>query len=261
MRSRWVHAASSLAVLLAFEAANGAGDPAAPMAIVRQADAHRGLGAPYKFLADIKSAPAAPSDRRRPSRPRQSATVVEVHSADRTRQLIFVQAPTRGDVMLKAEDTVWLRPRRLHRLTRIPPDLRMFGGVSIADVVAVDLAGSYRARLRVPECNGEGQHVLDLEANDTRPRYARATYSVDCATRLPARLDFLAASGQVLKRIIYRKFASILGRHIATTLVVEDRVFGDVSTIAMSGFEWLGEIDDSMFTPEYLLAVPVLTGD
>jgi hypothetical protein len=231
----------------------------APEAIIRRADRSRGLGTPYRFLAHIYGDDATAGERRSNSRSAND-TVVEIRSDGFAKQLIVVLEPSRGDVLLKAEDTIWLRPRRLHRLTRIPPDLRIFNGAATADVTTVDLLKTYAVTGHRETCPGDGEYVLDLVASHDGVRYPRACYRVTCEA-VPRRIDFMAASGKVLKTIEYADFADVLGARIATRLVIEDHIFHDVSIVAMSAFARLDPDDVALFSPDYLLAMPDQTTD
>jgi hypothetical protein len=226
----------------------------APETIIRQADRSRGLTTPYRFIAHIhaegtRGNPASAS--REPS----NGSVVEVRSDGFAKQLIRVLQPTRGDVLLKADDTIWLRPRKLHRLTRIPPELRVFSGAATADVTAVDLLKTYTVTTPPDECPPAGEYVFDLVAARAAVRYPRARYRVTCES-LPRRLEFMTMSGKVLKAIDYAEFADVFGARIATRLVIEDLVVRDVSIMDMSEFALLNPEDVAAFSPDYLLSLP-----
>jgi hypothetical protein len=220
-----------------------------PREIVRRADRQRGVDSPYRFRARITSK-AADGGRDEEA----SSTVVEVRANGFARQVVFVLEPIAGDVMLVTPDMLWLRPRRLHRLTRIPPDLRLFGGASISDVTSVDVLGSYTATLR-PVTDDTDEYVVDLEAA-AGTRYPRAVYRVGCDDFRPLALDFLAASGRPLKSVRYADFAPVLGRTIPTRLVVVDHVYHDTTTIVLSDFQPVPTAEAAAYGPEYLLALP-----
>jgi hypothetical protein len=230
----------------------------APETIIRRADRARGLGTPYRFIARIHGDAAAGGDRRRDARPADD-TVVEIRSDGFAKQLIVVLRPHPGDVLLKSDDMIWLRPRRLHRLTRIPPDLRIFNGAATADVTAVDLLKTYAVAGQRATCP-DGEYVLDLVAALDGVRYPRATYWVTCEA-VPRRIDFMTASGKVLKTVEYADFADVLGARIATRLVIADHVFHDVAIVAMSAFARLEPDEVAAFSPDYLLAMPDPTVD
>jgi hypothetical protein len=243
--------------------ASVSGDAADAAAIVRAADAYRGLARPYRFLARIGKRGVE-----RAGEPRDQAAagtaspaaagdvLAEVRSDGFTRQLVFVLAPTRGDVILRSGDVTWLRPRRLHRLTRLPADLRMFNGAAISDVTSVDVLRGYDAVLRAPTCSDDGRYVLELDAGARQTRYPRALYEVECATLRPYRIQFMSRSGAVLKTVTYTRFAPVLGATIATRLAIEDRIFRDVTMVDMSAFEALAARDSEAFTPSGVLALP-----
>jgi hypothetical protein len=218
--------------------------------IVRRADRQRGIDSPYRFRARIGSRAAEGGNDEE-----GASTVVEVRANGFAQQIVFVLQPIAGDVMLVTPDILWLRPRRLHRLTRIPPDLRLFGGASVSDVTSVDVLGSYGATLR-PIADETGDYVVDLEAAARGTRYPRALYRIRREDFQPLELDFLAASGRPLKSVRYEDFAPVLGRTIPTRLVVEDYVYRDTTTIVLSDFRPVARSEAAAYGPEYLLALP-----
>jgi len=221
-----------------------------PREIVRRADRQRGIDSPYRFRARIASRAAE-----RGNDEEAVSSVVEVRANGFAQQVVFVLEPIPGDVMLVTPDTLWLRPRRLHRLTRIPPDLRLFGGASISDVTSVDVLGSYGATLRAT-ADDTDEYVVDLEATAGGTRYPRAVYRIGRDDFRPLELDFLAASGRSLKSVRYEDFAPVLSRTIPTRLIVEDHVYHDTTTIVLSDFQPVASAEAAAYGPEYLLALP-----
>lgn len=221
--------------------------------ILRAAERQRGLPNAHVFRARILPQDTNDDGSGRPSP--ASATVVEVRSNGFAQQLVFVLEPNHGDVMLSTPDVVWLRPRRLHRLARLPPDLRMFNAASIADVTSVDLVGTYVGALEGEDDESPEEYRIRLTATREGVRYPRALYAVRREDLRPAQIDFMAASGKVLKTLVYGEFESVLGRTIPTQLVIRDHVFRDTSIVRMSDFRMLSPVDPAMFTPDYLLTI------
>jgi hypothetical protein len=219
--------------------------------VVRRADAFRGLGGVSRFIARVSAANDGGEAGAAPP------TVVEVRANGFAAQLVVVLEPNRGDVLLATPDVVWLRPRRLHRLTRIPPELRMFDGASIADVTAVDLLASYTARFAEPPLGDDAGIVVELRASNDGVRYPRAIYRLDARCR-PARIDFMTANATTLKTLTYAAFTVVASRSVASTLVVDDRVHHDRTIVTLSDFERLPDGDPASFTPEAVLAMPDL---
>ena len=223
--------------------------------IVRRADRQRGLDGAHAFLARIvpeREGDGTASDSVGATR----GMLVEVRSNGFEQQLVFVIEPNRGDVMLATPEVVWLRPRRLHRLTRVPPDLRMFNGASVSDVTSIDVLGSYTATLDPTASIEPDELRLALVATKERMRYPRASYVVRRSDFRPLRIDFMTANGKVLKTLVYESFAAVLGRTVPTRLLVRDHVRNDGTVVVLSEFRHLSEVDPSMFLPDYLLSLP-----
>ena len=224
-----------------------------PREILRLADQFRGFGRPYRFVAAVVSRPLA-DGRDSKYRARGGTTVVEVRSDGFAKQLVLVREPKRGDALLKVGDQVWLRPRQLHRLTRIPPELRVFGGAALSDVVAVDLASTYEPTVREGSCDTTADFVLELATTAPHVRYPRAEYRLDCRTYEPRQIDFMTEGRRVLKTVRYDKFEQVLGARVGTEVTVEDHIFGDASSVRMSEFAFLDATEPD-YTPGYLLSI------
>ena len=223
--------------------------------IVQRADRLRGLATAYRFRARITSRGSERASEASESAEQAPAMLVEVWANGYAQQLVLVLEPTRGDAMLVTPDVVWLRPRRLHRLTRIPPDLRLFNGASVSDVTSVDVLGSYDATLRPGTDEDESEYVVDLMANTPGMRYPRASYRIRREDFHPVSIEFMAASGKPLKSIRYENFEIILGQTLPTKLIVEDHVYQDSATVVLSDFQTLPRVDPAMFAPDYLLSL------
>jgi hypothetical protein len=245
--------AAVLIVMTTVRSGSAVADQPAARVVVQHADRQRGLATAYSFRARISSRASDLASEPSEGAGEAAAMLVEVWSNGFAQQLVLVLEPTRGDTMLVTPDIVWLRPRRLHRLTRIPPDLRLFNGASVSDVTSVDVLGSYDATLRSGAL--EGEYIVDLVANKQGVRYPRAAYRIRKQDFRPLSIDFMAASGKPLKSIRYEDFETILGRTIPTRLIVEDHVYRDSATVVLSDFQTLSHVDPAMFTPDYLLSL------
>jgi len=142
----------------------------------------------------------------------------------------------------------------------------MFSAASVGDVTAIDLAGTYAATLAdagsatVADTADDAvdatqaSYRLDLTARRD-VRYPRASYTIARDDFRPLRIDFMAASGKVLKTVTYGAFARVFDRVIPTEVVVRDQVHGDGSIVRLSDFRELSPVDPAMFTPDYLLTL------
>jgi hypothetical protein len=181
--------------------------------------------------------------------------MIEVRTDGRAGQLITVLEPTRGDRILRRDGEMWLRPRNLHRLTRLPPELRLFGGAAISDVAAVDLLHDYEGRARPESCQGSADYVLDLVPRGRGGRYAKGVLVVECGRWAPRRLELMTRSGKTLKVIAYADVMPVLDGEIATRLEIEDAVTRDASTVRLFDFAYLTPGETRSLTPEYLLSM------
>ena len=144
--------------------------------------------------------------------------------------LIHFILPARdaGKLMLRNGDDLWFYDPTTKASVRLSPQQRLMGQASNGDVVTVNLAKDYSARLLAEEEVQDGDrknrkaYKLGLTATAPSATYATVEYWLDAENHRPIKGRFFAESGRLLKTVYYRRYQSQLGRERPTETVIID---------------------------------------
>ncbi|HNU10168.1 MAG TPA: outer membrane lipoprotein-sorting protein [Rubrivivax sp.] len=133
-----------------------------------------------------------------------------------------------GKLMLRNGDDLWFYDPSTKASIRLSPQQRLMGQASNGDVVTVNLARDYAAKLLAEEMvvNGERKErrsfKLGLIASAPSATYASIEYWVDAENKRPIKGLFYAESGHLLKTVFYRRYQAQLGEDRPTEMVIID---------------------------------------
>jgi len=174
--------------------------------------------------------------------------------------LVRFTAPARdtGKLMLKNGQDLWFFDPSTKASVRLSPQQRLMGQASNGDVVTVNLARDYQARLEAEEEIQDGErktrraYRLELDAATGDATYSRIELWVGTGNNWPIKGRFFADSGRLLKTVYYRRFATQLGSERPTELVIIDGLNpASVTLMRLSDYA-AKDIPDSWFQREYL---------
>ena len=141
----------------------------------------------------------------------------------------FVQpARDAGKLMLRQGDDLWFYDPASKASVRLSPQQRLMGQASNGDVLTVNLAKDYSAKLMANEDVIDGErrsrasHKLGLSASAPAASYATIEFWLDAENNRPIKGKFFAESGRLLKTVYYRRYQSQLGRDRPTETVIID---------------------------------------
>lgn len=256
---------SKLAVTLILLATTvAAADPATsptPEAIVEAADRARNPQQAFRMtLALVDYEHARVRDR----------VVLAVHAkldkgSGQFRNVIRYVEPPRdaGKLVLLDASKMWFYDPGSKTSVRISAQQRLTGQASNGDVLTVNLARDYRAKLVGEETLKDADRTehrawhLDLTAATGDAIYRRLEYWVEVGTFRPVKAKFYSDSGRVLKIAYYRKFAEVLGSVRPTETVIIDAVDANLlTTVTATDFEER-DIPDAWFQRDYLPRIVV----
>lgn len=158
-------------------------------------------------------------------------------SYSRTRQqggqfatLVRFVLPARdaGKLMLKNGNDLWFYDPTSKASVRLSPQQRLLGQASNGDVMTVNLAKDYAAKLLGDEDIIDGErrtrkaHKLALTAAVPDVTYASIEMWVDAENNRPLKARFYAESTRLLKTVYYRRFQLQLGAERPTETVIID---------------------------------------
>ncbi len=179
------------------------------------------------------------------------------------RNLVRYLEPPRdlGKAVLMNGTTMWFYDPASKSSVRISPQQRLVGQASEGDVVTVNLARDYAAKL---VGSVEGETLLDA---DRKPRkcwhlellptndgaiYGKVDYWVEKDTYRPVKGKFYSDSGRLLKIAYYHKYQEQLGVLRPSEIILIDGVNTRLVTTINSSGHRLMEIPDSWYQREFL---------
>jgi len=229
---------------------------------------------------DSAAAIIAASDRvRNPDQPfRLTNTLVEyVRGQPRSRVVLVVYAredkttrqfgnlvryvdPPRdtGKMVLLSGPSLWFYDPASKASVRLSPQQRLIGQASIADVLTVNLARDYAAKVAGEEKLQDADRKerecwhLDMAAATPEALYSRIEMWIERGTYRSVKAKFYSDSGRLLKIAYYRKYEQQLGAVRPTEAVIIDAVDSSLATIATSSDFRNQAIPEAWFQRDYL---------
>lgn len=176
------------------------------------------------------------------------------------RSLIRFVAPPRdaGKLMLKSGNDLWFFDPTSKASIRLSPQQRLLGQAANGDVVTVNLAKDYRARLAGEESVPDGDrrmrrcYKLSLTRVSDDVTYDHIEMWIDAADSRPVKGRFYTESGQLLKTAYYRRYQSQLGLERPTETVIIDGLDPKwVTVMRYSDYAWR-EVPEAWLQRDYL---------
>jgi hypothetical protein len=231
---------------------------AAPSAadMVAAADEVRNPSQPFRVsLALVEYRSGQPRD----------TTNLTVHSklASTTRQyrnLVRFVGPPRdvGKLVLLDASRMWFYDPASKASIRISAQQRLIGQASDGDVLTVNLAHDYTARLvgeeRTQDADKQGRDAwhLELLAATGDATYSRIETWIEKGTSRPIKSRFYSDSGRLLKLAYYRRYEAHLGGERPMETIIVDAVDTHLVTkISYSDFR-AEDVKDVWFQREFL---------
>jgi len=176
------------------------------------------------------------------------------------RNLIRFVAPARDQnkLMLKNGNDLWFYDPSSQASVRISPRQRLLGQAANGDVVTVNFARDYHAKLVGDEDIDDGDkvahhcHKLALTAAASDVTYDSLEIWIDAGNSRPIKARFYAESGQLLKTAYYRHYERQLEAERPTETVIIDGLDHQwVTIMRYSDYAWR-EVPDSWLQRDYL---------
>jgi outer membrane lipoprotein-sorting protein len=176
------------------------------------------------------------------------------------RNLVRFIAPARdaNKLMLKSGNDLWFFDPSSKASVRMSPQQRLLGQAANGDVVTVNLAKDYSAKLEGQEEIVDGDrkprhsNKLALAATTPDVTYHRIELWLDAANSRPVKGKFSAESGRLLKTAYYRKYEKQLGTERPTETVIIDGLDPKwVTVMRYSDWAWR-DIPESWLQRDYL---------
>jgi hypothetical protein len=168
----------------------------------------------------------------------------------------------RGKLMLKNGNELWFFDPATKSGMRISPQQRLLGPASNGDVVTVNLARDYKARIEAEETITDGERKdracwrLKLTAANNSVVYPLIDYWIEQGSYRPVKSLLYSDSGRLLKTAFYRRYEHQLGRERPVETVIIDGVDTQLVTVMRYTDYREREIPDAWLTRDGLSQIP-----
>ena len=181
-------------------------------------------------------------------------------SGGQFRNLVRFVAPVRdaNKLMLKSGNDLWFYDPSSKASIRMSPQQRLLGQAANGDVVTVNLALDYQAKLAAQEDIQDGDrktrncYRLALAASSPDVTYHRIELWIDTTTNQPVKGKYYSESDRLLKTAYYRKVEKQLGADRPTETVIIDGLDPSwVTVMRYADWAWR-DVPDAWLQRDYL---------
>lgn len=176
------------------------------------------------------------------------------------RNLLRFVTPARdaNKLMLRTGNDLWFYDPASKASIRMSPQQRLLGQAANGDVVTVNLALDYQAKLEAEEDIQDGdrkpRHCYKLALAATSPdvTYHRIELWIDTANNRPVKGRYYSESNRLLKTAYYRKYEDQLGVQRPTETVIIDGLDPNwVTVMRYADWAWR-DVPDAWLQRDYL---------
>jgi Outer membrane lipoprotein-sorting protein len=254
MIARWATALTLVAAL--WSAAQAASVQTDAQTVLAASDAIRNPAEPFSLTVTLTQ---YTDGKQTDSNALQAYSRIDSNSGQ-FRSLIRFEAPARdvNKLMLKTGNDLWFFDPASKASIRISPQQRLLGQASNGDVVTVNFAQGYKARLEDEEDVQDGdrqtRHAYKLALAESVPdmTYNSVEMWIDTTTQRPIKARFFSDSGKLLKTAFYRRYQQQLGALRPTEIVIIDGLNPNLVTVMRYEDFTAREIPDSWFQHDFL---------
>jgi outer membrane lipoprotein-sorting protein len=176
------------------------------------------------------------------------------------RNVVRYAGPPRdvGKLVLLNGSSMWFYDPASKASVRISAQQRLIGQASDGDVLTVNLAHDYAAKVvgeeSIVDADKQPRSVwhLELTASTSDAAYTRLETWIEKDTFHPIKSKFYSDSGRLLKVAYYRKYESQLGAVRPTETIIVDAVDAHLVTKITSTDFRAEQVQDAWFQREYL---------
>lgn len=224
--------------------------------IMEGMDRVRNPGQPYRvLLALTEYVNSKPRDR--------DGLVVYVKQDEQSRQfnnLVRYAEPPRdaGKMVLYRGKNLWFYDPNSKASIRLSPQQRLIGQAAEGDVLSVNLARDYTAKIVAEETlqdadhnNRDGWH-LDMTAATPEAIYNHVEYWAERGTYHPIKAKFYSDSGRLLKIAYYHKYKELAGELRPAQIILIDAVNSNLATTIDYSAYRFQDIPESWLQRDYL---------
>jgi hypothetical protein len=176
------------------------------------------------------------------------------------KNLVRYAAPARdvGKLVLLGDGNMWFYDPASKASVRISAQQRLVGQASNGDVLTVNLAHDYKARLlgneRIDDADHQSRDTwhLELTAATSAAAYARLETWIEKGTMRTVKSKFYSDSGRALKIAYFRRYEAALGAVRPLEIIIIDAVDPHLITKVTASDYRSEDVQDAWFQREYL---------
>jgi Outer membrane lipoprotein-sorting protein len=163
-----------------------------------------------------------------------------------------------GKMVLLNGPNLWFYDPASKASVRLSPQQRLIGQASIADVLTVNLARDYDAKLvgeeKLQDADRKERDCwhFDMSAATAEALYSRIEFWIERGTYRSVKAKFYSDSGRLLKIAYYHKYEQQLGSVRPTESIIIDAVDSNLVTIASTADYRFQAIPDAWFQRDFL---------
>jgi outer membrane lipoprotein-sorting protein len=206
--------------------------------ILKQAEKYRGLDEPYLMTAKVTN---------RLKNVVQEESEYKVYIKDNSTSLVEQTEPAsgRGKKLLMIGSDLWMRTPDIKKAIRISLEHKLTGEIANGDLAKTNFYSDYSSKL-IGETST--QYKLHLTSKHESTTYQQIYYYINKSNNTPARAEFMAISGKILKTMEYAKPDKTVGtRTLVSKMKVTDAIVKDRTSTLIYGKFKPQKIDDSTF--------------
>lgn len=163
-------------------------------------------------------------------------------------------AVSRGQVMLRDKNVLWLYSPNSRFVIRIPPQQRLMGSMSNGDVSSVSYQSDYEV-VSLDESLPE-TFVLDLKRKNPEATYPAIKYWVNKTGFQPEKAEFYSESGRLLKTMEFTEYRMEMGKLRPYAIVTFDGDNRSERTVSYYTSYESESLNDKYFTKNNLAYIP-----
>lgn len=186
---------------------------------------------------------------------RVSLLMVYIKGVSKILIRFLAPAQEKGQGYLKIGDENWYYLPNANKSIRISGKQSLQGSdLSVDDILKIRLSQDYNAKTDGEETiEGKTNYILELSAKSSASTYAKIKYWVRQDDFLPAKAEYYAVSGKLIKTMFFKNIREIGGRIRPTRMeIISEFRKGYRTIFEILEADYDSENPDSIFTKTYL---------
>jgi len=233
-----------------------ASDEALALEIIRKADSVRSPNEPFRYTVTVleyKEGAIEPENKQVLDISMRFIKPENGTHADARSLVRFIYPPRdKGKVMLSDWYDLWFYTPDLRRPIPISRSQRLIGQISNGDVIVTNFEYSYDSTLEGEEvCGDKKCYRLSLVRKVDSVTYPKVIYLVEKdAEHRPYQASYYSLDNILLKKVSYKKYQMVLGRHRPTEIVVQNARYSRGYSVMKYSDVRLESLPEFYFTKE-----------